>query len=45
MDIAAIISELIAERDKLQQVINALERASGTARKRQGPKASLISLK
>jgi hypothetical protein len=36
MDIAAIIAELSAERDKLQQAINALERTSGTAHKRRG---------
>jgi hypothetical protein len=38
MDIAVIIAELTAERDKLQQAINALERTSGTAQKRRGPK-------
>ncbi len=42
MDIAAIISELSAERDKLQQAINALERTSGTAQERRGGKLGRV---
>jgi hypothetical protein len=38
MDIASILSELSAERDKLQQAINALERTSGTSENRREPK-------
>jgi hypothetical protein len=34
MDIADIISELSAERDKLQQAIDALERTMGTGQKK-----------
>ena len=42
MDITAIISELSAERDKLQQAINALERTSGTAQKQRGRKPGRV---
>jgi hypothetical protein len=42
MDIAAMISQLSAERDKLQQAINALERTSGTSLKRRGAKPGRV---